>query len=693
MIEQLWYTWSDRGFGATQMSPRVRAASKGLMDIEGARFRRLDPYLRYKLPPGVDPRTTTTHNAPACLAFVDTGYERAIMQKVHANWSEAKPAGNYFIHLLAGLPASFSAAEAILLWHADLWMTSDASLSREQRELPTLPLSALQGSGFDKLDFMEVKDMLAPIIKAYLLLQQGMARKLYIAAPAQHMAAFILGLTLCMPKGWIKSLTFSTYERLFFSAPGQIIGTQYASSSDTRGGNRQDVLREYYTGQTLAINCYTGKCSPSLLANNEAMDFFAMHAAQSLVSENLTMLQRIQENVEKMQGLDVDAFLTVAKQEILKGDTTPFPSRDEEHSIPPQHEESHRKQEVTGILNQPESAATSLTDAHFQHALLDLVIGNAIWWSTVGRGAVTRLHRQADKKMLNALDTFAHRVTNAIDFALSSEDEENIPPLLELLFSLVETPDSPQRMSSISLALLRHLSVNSKALPFMIVHQDIHCMLLSHWACIASSIDDTLIRPLLRISWTELGDMLQLDLPEKWYSMALDNCVEQLSMRKEVLSAFAAFVSGLPTETREKVLEMVAPLLAARIESELDLGGVLFSTSTVLIQQECIKLLFQMVSAISDEYKRYHVESRLVPYIRVILQLELFYDLSLSEQEQLKSRLFDELLQHGDKGALMKLNGVAEMWPHRVRTAWSNYWSQLPSGGKSMRLQKSVRVQ
>ncbi|WP_376794014.1 hypothetical protein [Thermogemmatispora sp.] len=126
-IEQLWYTWSDRGLeSALAAGYRVRACSPGLSS--GGRLDQMRPYLRYQLPADAKVSSLSLEEAPRALALVKIGSERILLHKVYAGRDGAGRPGNYFVHLLAGLEPAFSADWAICFWrYRDelLWRTSD----------------------------------------------------------------------------------------------------------------------------------------------------------------------------------------------------------------------------------------------------------------------------------------------------------------------------------------------------------------------------------------------------------------------------------------------------------------------------------------------------------------------------------------------------------------------------------------
>src|SRR5712691_6707419 len=81
-LDQLYYTWSTNGLGAMPMGYRVRAASEGLYDIQGLRYRRVDRFLRYVSPKGVSTLNFNQSIAPITLAYINNGDENLLIHKV-----------------------------------------------------------------------------------------------------------------------------------------------------------------------------------------------------------------------------------------------------------------------------------------------------------------------------------------------------------------------------------------------------------------------------------------------------------------------------------------------------------------------------------------------------------------------------------------------------------------------------------
>src|SRR5712691_11568532 len=124
-LDQLWYTWSTSGLGSMSMGYRVRAASEGLYDTQGMRYRRVDRFLRYELPQGINMNEFDARNAPISFSFVNNGDETLLIRKVFKGRDLAGRNSVFFTHLIAGLPREFPARYAIRLWHCpQLWVDS-----------------------------------------------------------------------------------------------------------------------------------------------------------------------------------------------------------------------------------------------------------------------------------------------------------------------------------------------------------------------------------------------------------------------------------------------------------------------------------------------------------------------------------------------------------------------------------------
>ncbi len=651
MIEQLWYTWSPVGIDSLR-GFRIRATSKGLMDSNSERVRTLSRYLGYSLPPGTDSYTVDLNAAPVSLALINTSRERILVNKVYLKHNGAGGRNNFFAHLLAELPADFSAPDAIALWKSPFWVRSDTSLSQAQFALPLVTRHDLRTG--PEFDFVEVKDALPFVIQAYLALL-GTQKKLYIFAPADQVAALIAGLVSCLPKTWINNLTFSTYEADITRTSAQIVGTCLPPTTNSK----QDPFAVYLQGTNLAINCYTG--NHSSLEENADAEFFAAHATQYLVTGNRNKLTRLLARIEPVENVDVKTFLTNAKQEIVgEEDTINFDSALSNSSVP--SVESVHKQQITDLLAQSVLAAKSLAHPSVQHAILDLVIGDDLWWKNTGRELLSTLSLEAEKQsnlemrenITNALAGLATKVIDQTGDAIKQQDEPNFLRLLELLFCLVPTGPISSRFSGYIKLYLHTFSF--------------------------SDLERSSAREILQLIQDMFSSRLVPELRtrvQNWLTVWAS--IEQLKMTKKALTALASAISSLPTETHMQFLEKLGVSCVPLVECELDLMCVLHTMATVFTQSQVLQLFLYMAEMAGEEYKRTQKEGQLVPYIRMALQYDLLYELSAVEQEQVVTPLLKRLLQNIDNKAFSILDKLVQSWPARYGPVWATQVSKWKS--------------
>ena len=140
-IEQLWYTWSHIGLGSGP-GFRIRAASAGLSNIRSAQVQRLDKYLRYKLPLGTNMYQATDKNSPRSLAFLRINRQCILVHKSYLGRDDFNRPGVFIAHLITGVPASFTALQALEIFNAEGWKQSWPGNEKENPiELPTLDLN------------------------------------------------------------------------------------------------------------------------------------------------------------------------------------------------------------------------------------------------------------------------------------------------------------------------------------------------------------------------------------------------------------------------------------------------------------------------------------------------------------------------------------------------------------------------
>src|SRR5207244_3982212 len=158
--------------------------------------------------------------------LIDTGTERLLVRKQYIGRDEEGRPGNFFTHFLPGLPRSYSARDAIDLWaDSSVWITSEQGVSPKEKQLPYLPYSSLcvhQATceqTFERpawLDLVGIQTYLPLLIHEYVLyyLHEGKSiQRFYLGSSSSaRIASLIWGLAHGLPVGWLRHLTFSTYE-------------------------------------------------------------------------------------------------------------------------------------------------------------------------------------------------------------------------------------------------------------------------------------------------------------------------------------------------------------------------------------------------------------------------------------------------------------------------------------------------
>lgn len=212
-VDQLIYTWSAAGLNG-QPGYGVRAASRGLSDLQSQRYQKLSPYLPYELPPGAHAGHLVQEEAPVCLAFLRGESGRILLHKQYTGADALGREGVYVTHLLADLPSTFSAREAILLWHAhaaDLWITSCDAVGPQILEPVALTrLTELQQQAWHSFSLAARPPALHRTLA--LFLQDYPPGRVYLCGQATAIALTIWCITQSLPRRMLKGLTFTTYE-------------------------------------------------------------------------------------------------------------------------------------------------------------------------------------------------------------------------------------------------------------------------------------------------------------------------------------------------------------------------------------------------------------------------------------------------------------------------------------------------
>ncbi|HLG63681.1 MAG TPA: hypothetical protein VKY19_17205 [Ktedonosporobacter sp.] len=211
-IDQLIYTWSEVGLSGRTAGFRIRAASQELSDARSPRYRGLERYLSYDLPPGMRASSVRAADAPVCLALIDAEEERILVRREMLDVESVGRPGAYLTHLLAGLPAHFSARDAILLWHSDLWVTTKNPLSPRQLLLDPLPEQRLFSRETPAWQIASMDNFRASLRLALAhFLRSSSPGQLALCGSSETIAALIWGVTQSLPLALLAGMTFSTY--------------------------------------------------------------------------------------------------------------------------------------------------------------------------------------------------------------------------------------------------------------------------------------------------------------------------------------------------------------------------------------------------------------------------------------------------------------------------------------------------
>jgi hypothetical protein len=335
-VEQLWYTWSDKGLENLSAGFRIRAASPGLSAVGSPRVEALRPYLSYRSPADARPGELTIENAPRCLALIDGEGERLLLHKVYAGLDARGRGDNYFIHLLAGLPRTFSAEEAVALWRCDgrFWRTYDdpaqpatlprLTLGALRRQLPKLygrqpqlQLTSAERKMAERMlprliqAFLEQQDRLDKQRQAGGAAVEGPIPPIYLVALPDQVAYLVWALTRCLPPELLTRLTFTTYEYSYDirdRAPRLSATTTalIATCPRPQAGLQEweDILPNafYHTGWT--FNLYTERYA-ALQAWPEA-EAFAREVTKALVDNRADELESLR---QALRASDVSSLL------------------------------------------------------------------------------------------------------------------------------------------------------------------------------------------------------------------------------------------------------------------------------------------------------------------------------------------------------------------------------------------------
>ena len=524
-IEQLYYTWSTIGYGHGARY-QVRAVSEGLKDINSPRLHDIENYLQYNLPSGTDAYKATTEQSPTCLIYISTSKESILAYKVHIGKKDYSDYGNYFIHLLAGLPEDFVARDAIDLWRSSFWDSNDSKVENA-RNLPVMPLSALTNlrSNANEQNLLKAKDFvkqfLPLVMQAYL--SAGEMRKLYIAGTPDQVALLIWGLTHCLPRTMQRDLTFSTYERErdILNTPARIVGTCHPQTDILKGYilPSQLILPECYS-KGIVIDCYAGKHS-DLSFVPEEIRLFVEQATTWLVEGNSRELNAVLASAEKAGVRDTAQLLLSLK---LSG------------SLPGNN--TFTKAEIIGVLHDASKVLFYLRQEMIQRAIIGFASNDLRWWNEQISPIILDLWSSAfdaqRKESNSVLRSFAIKVASELCTVIMQNKGTNYQALQHMLVLLAPPALDAKPWVQILRYFVEQSKTDKSFHPTMVPWEK-RAWFLSQWAvCNQSPInehmqatyappipDDMIFFWLQLNDWDEFLNLLDIKaLPVRWYQGA-----------------------------------------------------------------------------------------------------------------------------------------------------------------------------
>jgi hypothetical protein len=534
-VDQLWYTASPVGLQATGF--QVRAASPGLRDLSAPRFRRLERLLPYQAPTSQG-TSIRPDQAPVSLALLKLGEEYVLLHKAFVGLTWDARLGNYFTHVLAGLPDGFSAYDAIETWDSPYWSQAD-TLDRRTFDLPLIDPNVFRADPLTCADRGKItREQLAFVVRAFLRLGPG--QRLFLAAPTPVVATLIWGLTRCLPRALTRVLTFSTYERdiMATNAP-LLVGTAAISGqADQAAGLLPPAC---YESAGLALNVYTRKAS-NLSNEDPRVVAYTQYAIDQLLGPNTQELVELLATTERHIALDNKQ----EKQEQLATLLTVYRFH-AAGSGPRRLSEA----DISDRLQLPSLAADLIGTESIQQEWVRVVADVSGWWPQYGQPGIRQLRALADKpsaapELRQALRSIAQQAEERAKLAIQNSDQRLAAVLLD---GLLATAD-PQYASEAWLALLEQLPPPGKHTYTWPMRQ----WLLERWAGLKlSSQQHQAMRHWLNLSWDEIGQVLGMKLPPTWAQSALILAIR----RADAPSGVAWMLRGRLPLVRDTIAQLV----------------------------------------------------------------------------------------------------------------------------------------
>ena len=541
MADQIWYAWSRNGLrGRDGWQPR--AVSAGIRSVEDPRFKTIAPYLVFHLPDDVDPVRMDTAEAPLCLTLAVAGDERVLVHRtiVGARDTSGRPTV-YFTHALAGLPPEITAREAIRLWRAPFWQSSDERLPGDQIALESVVPERLAAGPLEPGAFSRpgVVALLEPAIAAYCSLRPD--QRLYIAAVPDDVATVIYGLTRALPRGLLSGLTFTTYQpgQAVLRAETRLVGTSWWRGQRGVFATPQDDLpaRCYQSG--LVVNGFDRERS-SVPDSDPVVARFARFAAERLTSGQLQRLDALVASAEESGVVELGSYLTLFR--LLEADAL-------------------RRDDLPILLDYPAVAARQLGLAPVRQFFLDHAVTEPDWWRRAVGPRLSGPRRARQPELDAALRALAmEAVERAGRLLVETRDLGTAGFLLDDVAAVV-IPGERRRQT---VAFFRFVTKLTDGPPDERFPWEVRAWLLERWAGAAGDVRGPRFLRWLQVSWSEIEDFLSLALPREWHLAGIEALVQDTGRTGQLPATAAAILA----RRRPEFQAALADLLRGREESE-----------------------------------------------------------------------------------------------------------------------------
>lgn len=166
--------------------------------------------------------------------------------------------------------------------------------------------------------------------------------------------------------------------------------------------------------------------------------------------------------------------------------------------------------------------------------------------------------------------------------------------------------------------------------------------------------------------WLRITELIEQPAKGRYWLQDADSSIRQMPL--------------LEPETQRKLTEVLVPRLVELVYSEMDLCRVMDNLGRLLMgegtgtQGPDLLLLEQVTGRVSMQYGRERPPQRLVPYIKVVL--EVAHPLPSPEKEGYIYRCLYSLLRSINIGTLNLIKANSALWPLDSQAEWKAFLSQ-----------------